>query len=1312
MMLFSVLSSISISGSEVSAEEAEVVTGLNVTGVTDSTVSLSWTNYEGADEYVIYWADKNVENVQYQKVATVTDAAYTFEMSTHIPHYFKVAAVVGDTEEAVSTTVKSETKKEFTIQLEDLDRGLLATTTSEGVFLSWRLLSDEVTGYSDYGQRGTDFNVYRDGELLDTVETSTNYLDTDGTGASEYYVTAVVDGEETSDVSDTAMPWEDSYYDLELQTPADGVTPAGDSYTYSANDMSVGDVTGDGKYEFIVKWDPSNSKDVSQVGYTGNTYIDTYKFDGTLLHRMDLGVNIRSGAHYTQFLVYDFDGNGKAEIMFKTAPGTKVMNFDGNGEIESEEYITMPDEDIDAGYSNEDDYRKNADDYYDHLVNVFMNWHEHEEVTAGNWPETLEEALGTDVEYDYPLSREDAESLVDYFMDVYAPSRSSNNDLRNFEGFILDGPEYLTIFNGETGAELETIKYEPARGDDGLMWGDYAYSRIEPGNRVDRFNAGVAYLDGENPSAVFNRGYYTRATFAAYDWDGENLQEVWVADSGHVPMNNPFNDTPHGAAGSIEDFARLAGQGNHQISTADVDGDGKHEIIHGGATLDHDGTLLYSSMADLPEGSGAPGENVIFGHGDALHVSDINPDRPGLEIWSVFEASAWAPYGKALRDAATGEVIHGEYTGNDEGRGMIGDVVRGERGLETWNRNLKAADGKVISSNTPGTNMNIKWDSDMTTQLINGSGNATPTIDDWENGRLLTADGTRTNNGTKGNPSLVADVFGDWREELLVRTEDSSAIRIYTNTEVTDRKMYTLMHDIQYRTGIAWQNGSYNQPAYPSFYFASDIDWDFVPVPNYSGELEYIEEEGPEIDVSDIEDLIAAAKEISNENNSYTEMSYQTLQEAITEAEEELEQIIYQYQVSSVVRNLQVAMDGLEEIVDLGPGWRFDFGSSTSPLANGYTKITDDTVYDEETGYGFAEAADGNRDQGEPDDLRRDFILANGSELMVDVPDGEYDVKIITGAQTDSNDTTFSLEHEDTQGGTRTEAGEFAEYKDTIAVSDGQLNIVFTGSWARVNGIEIVAVEDFNVKFDFGSKGSPTAYGYEQVANSLLYDSEKGFGLNKAVAERDRGGPDDVRRDFVIDGDYEFTVDLRDGDYLLHIIAGDNIASNTSTFSVDGESIGSIASGSGEFGELTEQVTVTDGQLTLNIGERINGLEIYYVPEDEESVDVKELEGLIEEAKAISNEEKTFTDSSYASLLEAIEAAEAALEAITTEEQLQVEIASLQKAMDELEEVPEPEHPGKGHKDNPGKGPLNSPGKGPMDNPGKGPVNNPGKNKN
>ncbi|MFI5843935.1 rhamnogalacturonan lyase [Catenuloplanes sp. NPDC051500] len=717
--------------------------------------------------------------------------------------------------------------------LEQLDRGLVAASTGNGVFLSWRLLKDEATGHSATGLTGVDFAVYRDNRKIATVTDSTNYVDAAGGATARYRVAAVVRGRE-KDRSATVTAWASGHLDLPLRKPADGVTPAGETYTYSANDMSVGDVDGDGQYEYVVKWDPSNSKDVSQPGYTGNVYIDTYELDGTLLHRIDLGVNVRAGAHYTQFLVYDFDGDGRSEMMFKTAPGTRITRYGRDGRELSTRYVTLPKADVRAGYTNTDDYRMSAADYHRHLVDVFTGWSTHPEVVAGRWPATLEAAFGIAPAYTYPLSRSDASELVDYFMDVYAPARSTRNNLRAFEGFIVDGPEYLTVFDGASGRELQTVPYKPGRHDDGLMWGDYAMARIEPGNRVDRFLSGVAYLDGRRPSAVFARGYYTRTTLVAYRWDGRKLIEDWYVDSGWTPMTNPFNDSPHGRDGTNPAYATLTTQGFHSLSAADVDADGRQEIVYGSATIDDDGDLLYSSFDTLPDGTTV----ARLGHGDAMHVTDIDPARPGLEIFTVHEGATSAPYGMAMRDAKTGEVLFGVYSGRDTGRGMVGDVLPASPGLEAWaslpggtdSLGLYTAQGQVTPGAIPGTNQSIRWSGDLTTQILNGSGEATPTIDDWNRGTLLTADGTRANNGTKGTAGLIADVFGDWREELLVRTVDSSAIRIHLSTEVTRHKLYTLMQDPQYRVEVARQQTTYNQPSYPGFHLASDTDWARVPL--------------------------------------------------------------------------------------------------------------------------------------------------------------------------------------------------------------------------------------------------------------------------------------------------------------------------------------------------------------------------------------------------------------------------------------------------------------------------------------------------
>lgn len=799
--------------------------------VRNDCVEIAWEPAKGAEKYHVYWADKDISTMKYQLVGDTKECSFVLKKATHVPHYLKVAAVKNETEYEMSNLVETPLKAVFHEQLEKLNRGLIAVKTDEGVYVGWRMFIDEVRGYSDTGLTGADYAVYRGENKIAVVTDSTNYLDTDGTLQDTYSVAPIIDGKEEERCKKVFV-WKNNYIDIPMNKPADGRSPKGEMYpegqpyTYSANDMSIGDVDGDGELEYIVKWDPSNAHDVSHRGYTGNCYIDCYRLDGTLLWRVDMGPNIRSGAHYTQFMVYDFDGDGKAEMCVKTAPGTKVTRFVADGTV-AEEYITLPERDVKNGVTNQDNYVCTAADYKEHLVEMFMGWSSHPEVVSGRWPATLEECFGIPVKYHYPLSREDAKELVSYFIYEFAPSRSDKNHLEAFEGFIYDGPEYLTMFGGD-GKELETIDFPVPRGDDGLMWGDYAMRRIEPCNRVDRFLSGVAYLDGEHPSVIICRGYYTRSTVTAYDFKDGHFAKRFMADSGHVPMSNPFNDNAHEKEGLDPVYGKFAGQGDHSLSVADVDGDGCQEIIYGAAVIDHDGSLLYSSYDHLPDGRLAK-----LGHGDAMHVARINPDLPGYQIFNVFEGAKAAPYGFALRDALTGKVFFGEYAEEDLGRCMIGDVVPGVRGLQVWVKDTFDCNGNKLDVKRLGTNANIHWACDMTTQIIDGVDymerkKQTGIINDNTHGIMLDPQGTLTNNGTKGNPCLVADIFGDYRDEIILRLEDSSAVRIYTNTDLSAHKLFTLLHDIQYRVGVAWQNNCYNQPCYTKFYLASDMEWKYV----------------------------------------------------------------------------------------------------------------------------------------------------------------------------------------------------------------------------------------------------------------------------------------------------------------------------------------------------------------------------------------------------------------------------------------------------------------------------------------------------
>lgn len=799
---------------------------LRVEQLAEEFVTVDWDAVPGAEGYRVYWADKDTPEMVYRLMEETKETRYTLRRATHVPHYLKAAPVVGGVEQACGEVLETPVGKVFHEQLEKIGRGLVAVKVNNGVFLSWRLWLDEVNGYGPLGMTGADFAVYRNGERLALVSDSTNYLDRDGKENDCYAVAAVTDGKE-AEPCEEAEPWKQAYLDIPLKRPEGGVTPAGEAYIYHANDMSVGDVDGDGEYEYIVKWDPSNAHDVSIKGYTGKCYLDCYKLDGTLLWRLDMGVNIRAGAHYTQFMVYDFNGDGCAEMAVKTAPGTKMTRFGADGSVEWERYISMPEEDLQAGYSHESNFVCSAEDYRQHMKEVFLGWQEHPEVKAGHWPGTLEECFGLDKRYAYPLSEEDALALADYFIGVYAPSRSPKNKLEAFEGFIYDGPEYLTMFGGD-GREMETIRFKMGRVDDGLLWGDYALSRIEPCNRVDRFLSGVAYLDGERPYLIVCRGYYTRTTIVAYDFFDNKFRETFSVDSGFVPMSNPFNDhSVHDIVGTDPVYGELAGQGNHSLAAADVDGDGCMEIIYGGAVIDHDGSLLYSSYGYRPDGVYAK-----FGHGDAMHVADIDPDRPGLEIFNVFEGGAAVPYGYALRDAETGEALFGEYATEDLGRCMIGKIDPDTRGYQVWVNDVYDCKGNKLDIPLLGTNQSIRWAGDLTTQITDGVqyiGTEQPgVINDNIHGVMLRPQGTMTNNGTKGNPCLVADIFGDFREELLLRLADDSAIRIYLNTELTEHKLFTMMHDAQYRCGVAWQNNCYNQPCYPKYYYGSDMDFKYV----------------------------------------------------------------------------------------------------------------------------------------------------------------------------------------------------------------------------------------------------------------------------------------------------------------------------------------------------------------------------------------------------------------------------------------------------------------------------------------------------
>ncbi|HWA24170.1 MAG TPA: rhamnogalacturonan lyase [Lacunisphaera sp.] len=639
--------------------------------------------------------------------------------------------------------------------MENLSRGVVAVHEADGkVFVSWRLLASDPAG--------TAFNVYRTtapgpvrvafpGQAAQSAERGpvTVKLNAEPLAGptwfvdpwpqldreTSYHVRAIVNGTEGAPSRPFTFPALSSpqpYVSVPITTP-EGYTP---------NDASLGDLDGDGDYEIILKQE-QRPRDNSQAGPTGETLIQAYKTDPGApgpLWTINLGKNIREGAHYTMFMVIDLDGDGRAEVACKTADGT----VDGTGKV-----IGDP---------------------------------------AADWREKGAVAVPTS--------------------DHTGATNTPAGPAARLEGRILRGPEYLTVFDGRTGAALATVDYVPGRHPDtqnptgeqlSAVWGD-AYA-----NRSDRFLAGVAYLDGHLPSLLFCRGYYTRTVIAAWDFRGGKLTSRWVFDSdklGPPDKTNPWR-----------------GQGNHNLSVADVDGDGKQDIIYGAMVVGSDGKGLYSTG---------------WGHGDALHVGDLVPDNPGLEVCDIQER--FDAQGLSMRDAKTGCPIftipsvradtEGGDKGEGPGRGNAFNIDPRFPGAESWAAGaamdgLHDATGKKFLEKRPRgfpVNFGIYWDGDLLSELLDSNRIVKW---NWEAGTLdplLVAHACTSANGTKSTPAVSADLWGDWREEVIWATRDRKELRIYTSAIPTKHRLVTFMHDPQYRVAVAWQNTAYNQPPHPSFY--------------------------------------------------------------------------------------------------------------------------------------------------------------------------------------------------------------------------------------------------------------------------------------------------------------------------------------------------------------------------------------------------------------------------------------------------------------------------------------------------------------
>lgn len=568
-------------------------------------------------------------------------------------------------------------------QMEWLDRGFVGLkTSSHSAFLSWRMLASD-----DPDLR---FIIYRntpdsEKELLTTqaLVRGTNYIDSSliADRDIEYQLYSIKGGKEVLEDTFLIKSSQEvkNYFEIPLKLPTG----------YTSGDASVGDLDGDGQYELIVH-QVGKGHDNSHLGLTDEPIFQAYRLDGTLLWEINLRKNIREGAHYTQFMVYDLDGDGKAEFVCKTADGTK----DGIGKF---------------------------------------------------------------------LGNKDA----DY--------RDKNPQSTTF-GKIVQGPEYLTVFNGLTGEAIVTVDYVPGRGS-ANSWGD------QKANRADRYLATIAYLDGKKPSLIMCRGYYDRTALAAWDFDGKTLNSRWVFDT--EDADHPYS-----------------GQGFHNLAVADVDQDGRDEIIYGSMTVDDDGKGLYSSG---------------LGHGDALHVTDLDPDRAGLEIFAIHEHKGSSKgAGVSLRDARNGELLFSESIDEDVTRGVAASIDPNHRGAYMWwlvRDSVYNMQGIPVAPRPKFVNFLIWWDGDLSRELLDDN-----KIEKYNEGVIFQAEGATSINGTKRTPNLSADIFGDWREELILRSADNKSLRIYMSTIPTSFRLTTLMHDPVYRMGIAWQNVAYNQPPHTGFY--------------------------------------------------------------------------------------------------------------------------------------------------------------------------------------------------------------------------------------------------------------------------------------------------------------------------------------------------------------------------------------------------------------------------------------------------------------------------------------------------------------
>jgi len=601
---------------------------------------------------------------------------------------------------------------------EKLNRGIIATPDTMGrVFVSWRLLKTDDPAVA--------FNIYRNDKKLNKspILKTTDFVDNGAAKGKEcsYWVKPVVNGKELAASEKTVLKsdsWDKTYYkSIKLQ---------GD---YSAQRIGIADLNGDGTYDFLIM---QGTGGLDPGGSNGNTTGSTYKLeaylnDGTFLWRKDLGLGLEPGVWYTPYVVYDFDGDNKAEVAVKTGPP----------------------------------------------------------------------------------------------------------DVRGADGRVRSGPEYVSVLDGMTGAEKGRANW-PARDP---RFGGY--------NRTSRNQMGMAYLDGKTPCIIVARGTYKLMIVDAYQMKNGKMEQLWHWDGDE---ENPV----------------IRSQGAHSMVSADVDGDGREEVVLGSAVLDDDGTCLYSTGV---------------GHTDNTFVAKIDPTRPGLQIFNCAEQPFIDPkeplygYGISLVDAKTGEKIWGIGGPTYHvGSAMVAELDTTYSGLQLFAQEDGKADpagqgyngkapryflndkGKKIGTgeDIPGFDSWVFWDGDRMREAVaspvtprqprpagagapgapgapGASGTAAPGQRPQANAAqaggqqrvarkatIIKYKGAVVARNIEGGISIICDIAGDWREELI--TTLPGEIRIYSTTIPAKDRRVSLMQDPLYRNGIVARTMGYTQPPMTSFY--------------------------------------------------------------------------------------------------------------------------------------------------------------------------------------------------------------------------------------------------------------------------------------------------------------------------------------------------------------------------------------------------------------------------------------------------------------------------------------------------------------